>query len=106
MTRDRTRRRMQRLVQQWEASDETRKAFARRHGLTVSQLDYWKRHVPPRPSTDVSPAFAPVRVLADGEAAVGGTMELVLTSGERLIVRDGMSTELVRTVVSALRTSC
>ena len=47
-----------------------------------------------------------MRVLAEGEAAVGGTMELVLTSGERLIIRDGMSTELVRTVVSALRTSC
>jgi hypothetical protein len=33
------------LVRQWETSDEPRRAFARRPGLTVSQFDYWKRQV-------------------------------------------------------------
>ena len=106
MRSGRTRRKMQTLVRQWAASDEPRHVFARRHGLTVSQFDYWKRQVRQLPSTDTALAFAPVRVLTDGDPAVGGTIELVLTSGERLIMRDGISTELVRTVVSALRASC
>ncbi|MGH9384257.1 MAG: IS66 family insertion sequence element accessory protein TnpA [Vicinamibacterales bacterium] len=106
MTRDRTRRKMQALVRQWEASDEPRQAFAQRHGLTVSQFDYWKRLVRQILLSESLPAFAPVRVLTDRDTAVGGTMEWVLTSGERLIIRDSLSPELVRTVVSALRASC
>lgn len=97
---------MQTLVRQWETSGEPRTAFARRHGLTVSQFDYWKRHVRQRPAADSPPAFAAVRVLAADETVGGGTMEVLLASGERVIIRAEISTDLVRAVVSALRASC
>jgi transposase-like protein len=88
------------LVRQWERSDESRQAFAARHGLTVSQLEYWKRRV--REEAPVS--LAAVQVLRDADAAAGGSVELLLTTGERLTIHEGVSADLVRCVVTALRT--
>lgn len=53
-------RRMSRLVRAWERSGESRRAFARRHGLTVSQFDYWKRRVR---RAAVAPAGLTIEVL-------------------------------------------
>ena len=43
--RARTRSRMLALVRQWETSGETRRAFADRHGVTLSCFDCWRRQV-------------------------------------------------------------
>lgn len=102
---DGTRRRIATLVPKWETSGEPRRAFARRHGLTVSQFDYWKRQVR-RGAAATETAFTPVQVLTTSEAHDGGVIEVRLASGERVTIREGVSVDLVRAVVSALRASC
>lgn len=96
---------MQALVRQWEAGDEPRTAFARRHGLTVSRFDYWKRQVRYAPSTDLV-ALAPVQVLADAPARGAAAIEVVFPRGECVTIQDGVSVDLVRTVIATLRASC
>lgn len=106
MARERMRRRMAALVRTWETSGEARDVFARRHGLTVSQWDYWKRQVRRAVSDDAAVSFTPVRVLADVARPAGDGVEVVLPSGERIVVRDGTSGDLLRTVLAALRAPC
>jgi hypothetical protein len=95
------RRRMTALVRQWEASSESRRTFAQRHGLTVSQFDYWKRQARRASPTDAV-SFAPVRVLGAVESGAGDGVEVVLTSGARVVVHAGASVDLLRTVFTAL----
>ena|SRR5437762_9690566 len=103
----RTPARMTRLVAQWRASGESRARFARRHHVPVWTFWYWCRKLsgPPRDEADDSPlaTFVPVRVAVDPDAPV---IEIVWTGGERLHVRPGASADLVRAVVTALRSPC
>jgi hypothetical protein len=94
------------LVRQWETSGETRRAFVQRHGVTLSCFDYWRRQVPDGRQAGRAVAFAPVRVVAENPASGAGVIEVVLASGDRVMIRAGASGELVRTVVGALRASC
>jgi hypothetical protein len=50
--------------------------------------------------------FAPVRVVPDQAAPGVGVIEIVLASGERVVIREGASGDLMRAVVAALRASC
>jgi len=97
-------RKMTALVQQWERSTETRARFARRHGVTLATFEYWKRRV--RRATAPVPTFAPVTLVADQAAPAPRAIAVVLVSGERLTTGEGVSGELVRAVVAALRVSC
>lgn len=107
MGSDRIRRRMTALVRQWETNGEPRRAFARRHGLTVSQFDYWKREVRRAVTTNAAARFAPAQVVEPGtELPDRPSLELVLPGGERVRIREGASVNLVRTVVAALRSAC
>jgi hypothetical protein len=106
MASERMRRRMAALVRRWEASGEARDVFARRHGLTVSQWDYWKRQVRQARSDAAAISFTPVQVLADVARPAGDGVEVVLASGERIVVPAGASVDLLRTVLAALRASC
>ena len=107
MASDRIRRQMRRLVQEWERSEESRAEFARRHGLRVSKLAYWTRRLRHEVAAD-PPAvmLAPVHVVAGPTATGAGSIEVTLPSGEQLVLHEGVSAELVRTVVSTLRSSC
>ena len=99
-------RRMTSLIRAWERSEEPRRAFAARHGLTVSQLDYWARRV--RQAT-VEPTLVPVQVLPEGLASsrgAGVAIEVTLPSGVRLTVPDGVSPTTLAVVLTALRTAC
>lgn len=106
MARDRRRRRMATLVRQWETSGEPRREFARRHGLTVSQFDYWKRQVRRAGTVSQLVGFAPVQVVESSPGHHGASIELLLVGGERVTIHQGASVDLVRTVVAALRSSC
>jgi hypothetical protein len=44
-------------------SGEPRRAFARRHGLTVSQFDYWKTAGASGATANHAVGFAPVQVV-------------------------------------------
>lgn len=94
------------LVRRWETSGEPRRAFAQRHGLTVSQFDYWKRQVHRAATADDTVGFARVEVVEPSPGQNGACIELVLVGGERVTIHEGVSVDLVRTVVAALRPSC
>lgn len=107
MAANQTRQRMAMLVRQWETSDEPRRAFARRHGLTVSQFDYWKRQLRREGSSSAAVDFAPVHVIETAAPArASACIEVVLGTGAHVVIHDGASVDLVRTVVTALRASC
>ena len=105
MTRDETRRRMTALVRRWDTSGEPQAAFARQHGVSHGTFRYWARRVDR--GTGVAPpvAFTPVQVV-DSTGLDTGALEVTLATGERLVVRAGVSGELVRVVLAALRSPC
>ena len=107
MTKKRTPAQMTRLVAQWRTSGTSRASFARRRHIPAWTFWYWchKLSAEPHTGSDVAPParFVPVQVAVDAEAPM---IEIVLTGGERLHVRSGVSAELVRAVVTALRPPC
>jgi hypothetical protein len=98
---------MARLVASWRASGASRAGFARRHHLPAWTFWYWCRKLSAEARTEAAAArpttFVPVRVAVEADVPV---IEIVLSGGERLHVRPGASADLVRTVVTALRSSC
>lgn len=103
MARDRNRQKMVALVRQWEQGAETREAFARRHGLTLARFEYWKRRIR-REAAGAAVTFAPVHVMADRRESGSSSIDVVLASGERLMIREGVSVNLLRCVLATLRT--
>lgn len=105
MSHQETRRQMARLVRQWEASGQTQLAFAARHGISRTKLRYWQRRLTRRDEAQATAVtFAPVQIVPT--VAEPGTVDLVLATGERVVVRPGASADLVRTVLAAVRTAC
>lgn len=106
MTR-RTPARMERLVTQWRQSRESQAGFARRHGIPTWTFWYWCRKLARAERVAVTEAssagFVPVRVTPETEV---GVVEVVLPAGERVRISAGASADLVRLVVSALRSPC
>jgi transposase-like protein len=104
MAQKRTAAQMARLVARWRTSGESRAAFARRHGVSGWSFWYWCRKLsetaPPRTA---APMFVPVRVTQEAEAP---SIEIVLSDGARVRVREGTPVEWVRAVVMALRSAC
>lgn len=100
-----TRRRMAAVVRAWHESTDTQVAFAARHGVSRSKLMYWLRRSPPREARRETVTFAPVRVVG-GPADEAAAIDVVLTGGERLVVRPGTSPELLQVVLAALRSAC
>ena len=50
--------------------------------------------------------FAPIRLVDLGATTAGGSLEVVLASGDRLVLREGVSVQLVRETLAALRERC
>ena len=102
----RTPARMTRLVAQWRASGESRASFARRHHIHPWTFWDWCRKLSAgqTQSDDAPPAtFVPVRMAVEPDAPV---IEIVCSGGERLHIRPGAPADLVRAVVTALRSPC
>jgi hypothetical protein len=107
MSSNRTPARMTRLVTRWRASGESGASFARRHHIPAWTFWYWCRKLAAEPRTESvdppSATFVPVRVAAESDAP---EIEIVWSGGERLHIRTGASADLVRAVVTALRSPC
>ena len=106
MSSIRTSARMMRLVTRWRASGESGASFARRHHIPAWTFWYWCRKLAAESrseSVDAPPTFVPVRMAADADAP---EIEIVWSGGERLHIRAGASADLVRAVVTALRSPC
>jgi transposase-like protein len=99
--------RMARLVARWRESGESRSSFARRHHVPAWTFWYWCRKLSDNPPSEsgeaLSATFVPLRVAADTDASI---VEVVLPGGERLQVRAGAPAELVRVILTALRSPC
>lgn len=96
------RRRMEALVRRWPSSGETQAAFAARHGISRTKLRYWLRRTGGAGGS-VSVAFAPVQVTASRDAGDEVVIEIVVGTGERVVVRSGASPEVLRMVLAVLR---
>ena len=107
MAGERTPARMARLVARWRERGESRSGFARRHHVPAWTFWYWCRKLSDNPQSESGHAppatFVPVRVAVDTDASV---VEVVLPGGERLQVRAGAPAELVRVILTALRSPC
>jgi transposase-like protein len=107
MAGKRTPARMARLVARWRESGESRSSFARRHHVPAWTFWYWCRKLSDNPTSESGEAppatFVPVRLAADSDASV---VEVVLPGGERLQVRAGAPPELVRVILTTLRSPC
>ncbi len=88
-------------IDAWKRSDQTVNAFCRARQLTRSNFDRWRRILatdpvvsPPTPTP--SPAFVPVRVVAEPMA------EVVLRSGVVVRVPLGAAADAVTRLVTAV----
>ncbi len=100
-----TRERMSRLIEAWKSSGRSAASFAAEHGVTRAKFEYWKGRLkgPGENRKALSaPSFVPVQLIGPGAAA----LEVVLRTGDRLLIRDGFSVEILREVLRALRGGC
>lgn len=86
-------------IEAWKRSGQTVNAFCRARGLTRSNFDRWRRVLAIRPGQSPpapSPAFVPVRVVAEPMA------EVVLRSGVVLRLPLSAAPEAVTRLVAAV----
>lgn len=109
MARERaSRERMRATVERWQRSGMSAASFSRREGIQARRLSYWKRVLGvavPRRRVVGRPRLTPVQVVDLGLAAAA-SIEVVLAGGERLVVREGVSPDLLRGVLDVLRERC
>ena len=113
MARITRREEMGRVLARWRRSGLSAAAYCRRHGIRPQSLSYWKRAlglsqpIARRRSAARAVGFVPVRLVgsADG-VATAGRLEITLASGDRLVVSEGVSRELLREALLALRERC
>jgi hypothetical protein len=114
MARITRRREMEGALARWRRSGLSAAAFCRREGLAPQVLSYWKRALA-RPTEAVvcrrgavrPVGLVPVRLVGSAEGVVtAGGLEIVLASGDRLLVREGVSRELLRNALMVLRERC
>jgi hypothetical protein len=110
MARIEVRERMRALLERWRRSGETAAAFCRRQGINPQKLSYWKRALGlagpvarRRPAGRRAGRFVPLQLVGANGSMGGGTVEIVLASGERVVLREGASRELLREALEVLR---
>ena len=100
---------MARLVKEWKRSGEPGRTFAARKGITAAKLFYWKLRLvgPERSRGRRTHRFVPVRVVGRGQwSGAEVSLEIVLESGERVRMSEGVSEETLRRAIRILRERC
>jgi transposase-like protein len=98
--RERKARRRQRLIERWQASGESAERFARRAGVSVATLWYWKRRCREEKGP---PGLVPVQLIGEG-AGSEALLELLLGNGRRLLIRGEVPMPALVNVLRALAT--
>jgi transposase-like protein len=98
------------LLEQWQRSGQSVRAFCSAHGLSEQSLYWWRRELAGRDLQAVSPAeaaspprFVPVHVRAEPVATLpGGLIEVVLDNGRRLRAGSDVDPRRLAELVTAL----
>jgi hypothetical protein len=102
----RSRSEADRLVLAFEQSGMTRTAFCRAHGVPAQTLDYYRRMR--RGKMASTPRLVPVELVgASGGGSLGvashsARLRVELRNGRQIVVEEGFSAALLKSVVAAL----
>ena len=99
------------LIEIWQSSGQSQKAFCLEKDLAYSKFHYWhKKYLEyrsgsseePRPDEPVGRAFVAVRVKKNiaHETVSPGAMELILPDGRRLIFNQGVEAGFLKALLS------
>jgi hypothetical protein len=100
------------LARRWREDGRSARAFAQEHGVTPWALYYWRERLPneerparrrPHRSRPKRTKLVPVRIMPED---AGGTLELILTNGDRVRASGDVAVDTLRRVVEVLRTTC
>src|ERR1700677_5165978 len=102
----RSRSEADRLAAEFEQSGMTRTAFCRVHGILVHRLDYYRRMR--RSRAAAAPKLLPVELA--GPSGFGSlprvlqaaSLRVELSNGRRIVVEEGFSAMLLKSVIAAL----
>jgi transposase-like protein len=87
-------------VAQQERSGQSVKQFCEAQGITEQSFYVWRKRLQKQPAM----RFALVETTAiEGQSIGDAGLELILTRGERLRIRSGVDSALLRTVLEVLR---
>lgn len=98
----RSRTEADRLVAEYEQSGMTRTAFCRAHGVSAHTLDYYRRMR--RGQGDGKQRLVAVELVEGVQQAAdrSASLRVELKNGRRIMVEEGFSAALLRSVVAAL----
>jgi transposase len=94
------------LVVEFERSGMTRTAFCRAQGVSAHTLDYYRRMR--RGQAVVAPRLVPVELVGTSErvsppqASCGAPLRVELSNGRRIVIEEGFSATLLKSVIAAL----
>jgi transposase len=94
-----------RIVAESYAAPGNVSATARRHGLSASQLFYWRQWARKRRFSspdDGQPAFVPAVVTPDANHGASGQIEIVFAGSTRVIVGRDVDAAALRRVIEVL----
>lgn len=104
------RERMESALADWLESGEPLTAFARRSGYSVGQLRYWMRRLGEAPGAAPvevpAVSFQPVRLVDEDDRANDPQVEVVLATGDRVVIRGAITPAIVSTILAELRARC
>ncbi len=92
---------MRAMVARWRVEGGSAVSFAIRHRISPAKFGYWRRRVERRGASE-GIEFRPVQVI-DAALPSRPLLEIMLVGGERVVVHEGASAELVTAAVSVLR---
>ena len=82
------------LIAEQEASDQTIRAFCKERGISDHSFYFWRKRLGTR---------EPVQFALLKTVASAAPLELILTSGERLCIGNGVDAATFRLVLEAVR---
>jgi transposase-like protein len=96
----RSRAEAERLVQEYEQSGLSRKAFCRAHGVSLHTLDYYRHRGRVRQSSKADEGLVAVE-LVDGTAGRSG-LRVELSKGRSIVVEAGFDASHLKRLVAVL----
>ena len=90
----------------YQASRLSLGVFARRHGLTVQRLRWWRQRLARAASatTAAAPQWLPVQLLSEGPRGPAPPLEVVVRGGQVIRVPAAFDPAVLRRVVAVLET--